>query len=417
MSTPPGNFRMPFQAQMAKLAPEHQTIIKTLWNNITDLQDSIPLLKSQIDAKANATTSTASTTNTNTSSQTVIVSGGTIGMVSDQTGLTAYTSQQSDYGSFVLLGDTSPIAVTLNTAGTSPGIQLPWYAIFINTDTGIVTFTPATGTISYPNNPAAASMPVSEGQAAIIVFDGTNFTAEIICVPPQDTPAISHEWIDAYSSATGIFTQTQPAFTDISGIAATDQIGTGTPLAGEYVDGGTGAWTALPAIPVLPSASIWITAQVASSVTNVLVASANITRLWPLAPPVSMIANSIGLYVGTPDNSTNLYDCGIYSASGVLLGHIGATPGTVYCPSSGLITVPFLASITLTGGTQYLLGFTTNVSSSPLRVGMWTNQMTMFNGLQPASGSATTGGVLNPNITPPSRSWVVGGIPNVVLFN
>ena len=217
MSSNPVSFRFPFESQIQTLHPDVKHVIRTTWNAVTDLQGAIPLLKTQIDAKANATTSTASTTNTNTSSQTVIVSGGTIGMVSDQTGLTAYTSQQSDYGSFVLLGDTSPIAVTLNTAGTSPGIQLPWFCWMINTNTGLITVTPATGTISYPVNPSAASMPISEGQSAIIVFDGTNFVGEIICVPPQDTPAISHEWIDAYDSSTGIFGQSQPEFSDLSG--------------------------------------------------------------------------------------------------------------------------------------------------------------------------------------------------------
>ena len=247
MSTNPVSFRLPFESQMAKLSPEHQHIIRTTWNAITDLQGAVPLLKSQIDTAQKTATTASTTAGTSTTSETVIISTSNIGMVNDQTSQTAYTSQQSDYGAFVLLGDTSPVAVTLNTAGTSPGIVLPWFAIFLNTNTGLATLTPATGTISYPNNPAAASMPVSEGQAAIVVFDGTNFEAEIICVPPQDTPAVSHEWIDAYSANSGIFSQTQPAFTDISGIATTAQIGTGTPAAGDYVDGGTGAWTPLPA--------------------------------------------------------------------------------------------------------------------------------------------------------------------------
>lgn len=39
----------------------------------------------------------------------------------------------------------------------------------------------------------------------------------------------------------------QPAFSNLSGTATTAQIGTGTPAGSKYVDGGTGAWTALPA--------------------------------------------------------------------------------------------------------------------------------------------------------------------------
>lgn len=68
-------------------------------------------------------------------------------------------------------------------------------------------------------------------------------------VVPGNTPAVAHEWINAYNALTGTFTQTQPAFSDISGVATTGQIGTGTPAAGKYVDGSAGAWTALPTVP------------------------------------------------------------------------------------------------------------------------------------------------------------------------
>jgi hypothetical protein len=42
------------------------------------------------------------------------------------------------------------------------------------------------------------------------------------------------------------YTDAQLGFSDLNGTAATSQIGTGTPGAGKYVDGATGAWTALP---------------------------------------------------------------------------------------------------------------------------------------------------------------------------
>jgi hypothetical protein len=41
----------------------------------------------------------------------------------------------------------------------------------------------------------------------------------------------SHQWLNSYTSTTGIFTQTQPAFTDISGVAAVGQIPTAIPIA------------------------------------------------------------------------------------------------------------------------------------------------------------------------------------------
>jgi hypothetical protein len=47
----------------------------------------------------------------------------------------------------------------------------------------------------------------------------------------------------------------QPSFSNLSGTATTNQIGTGTPAAGKYVDGGTGAWTALPTAGVAAQTS------------------------------------------------------------------------------------------------------------------------------------------------------------------
>jgi hypothetical protein len=89
---------------------------------------------------------------------------------------------------------------------------------------GVVTATPSTGTISYPNNLLAASMPIAQGQGAIICYDGTNYFAVIIQVQTQNTPSVIHQWISAYNSITGVFSLSQPAFSDISGIVASSQL-------------------------------------------------------------------------------------------------------------------------------------------------------------------------------------------------
>jgi hypothetical protein len=74
-------------------------------------------------------------------------------------------------------------------------------------------------------------------------------------VAVQSFPAIPHEFLISYNSSTGMFTAEQPHFSDLLGIATTSQIGTGTPEAGDYVDGGTGAWTPLPSGPTAPNFS------------------------------------------------------------------------------------------------------------------------------------------------------------------
>ncbi len=207
------SLRYPFEAEIAHLPDGVQQAHRFQFNGLLDLNQAVSALNTKIEGLK--TTVASTTTNTNTSSQTIINTGSTIGFINDQTALTTYTTQQSDYGNFILLGDTSPIAVTLSSAGSNPGIQLPWFCYLINLNSGLVTVTPSAGTISYPNNLSATSMPIPQNFGAEIAYDGTNFYALLFPVPPQNTPAIPHEWINSYNSSTGVFTQTQPKATDI----------------------------------------------------------------------------------------------------------------------------------------------------------------------------------------------------------
>ena len=226
MSTTPVISRFPFESHIAAMPPEQQYVIRNLWNVAFDAQTSIPILKSQIDTnKSSIDTVTSTVNNTSTASETTVVTTNTIGGVNNETSETAYVTQQSDYGAFIIMSDASAIAISLSV---SPGIQVPWYCTFFNEGVGLATLTPVAGTISYPNNLAAGSMPVAQGQAAIVAFDGTNFFAVTIPVPPQNTPVVDHQWINAFNWVTGAFSQSQPAFTDISGVAAPSQLPTPT---------------------------------------------------------------------------------------------------------------------------------------------------------------------------------------------
>lgn len=86
--------------------------------------------------------------------------------------------------------------------------------------TGDVTAGPASG--STPSSVIrinGGSVPVSQS------YIGTNASGQLIsAVAPVNTPAVPHEWIDSYDSATGVFTQTQPTFGDVSGIATWAQL-------------------------------------------------------------------------------------------------------------------------------------------------------------------------------------------------
>jgi hypothetical protein len=187
---------------------------KTQWNAITDLYQSIGALNSKVEGAKSSTVETIE--NISTVSETVVVQSSTYGSLNNQIGNTSYTTLPSDAGTFILLGASSPIAVALSTFSTSPAITLPWATVFINTGTSVATLTPASGTIYYPNNPAASSMPIPPGDAVSVVFDGENFWGVTFPVPPQNTPQITSLWLNSYNNETGAFGQSQPATSDLS---------------------------------------------------------------------------------------------------------------------------------------------------------------------------------------------------------
>ena len=55
---------------------------------------------------------------------------------------------------------------------------------------------------------------------------------------PANTPAVTHEWLNSFTASTGAFTQTQPAFTDISGTVGCGQL---PPLTGNVTTSGCAA--------------------------------------------------------------------------------------------------------------------------------------------------------------------------------
>jgi len=226
MSVNPISFRMPFETQLASMPSETQYVIRNVWNCITDLQSAVPVLKNQIDAvkSSAATTATTVASNASTPTQTIIQNiSPTLGYLNNQVGQASYQTKQSDNGGFVLLNNSSPIAVTLAQTFSMPGIVLPWYCTIINEGTSPATLTPVSGTIN-----GAASFSLTGGRATTVVFDGSNFFAIPLVIVPVNTPPVAHEWLASYDSTTGAFTQTQPAFTDISGVASPSQLPTPT---------------------------------------------------------------------------------------------------------------------------------------------------------------------------------------------
>jgi len=313
------SFRYPFETEIANESEGAKTAHRNTFQGILDLNQAVASLKSQIASSSTTTTSTGTTSSSNTSSssETVVSNTATttIGYVNDQTAVTAYTTQQSDYAKYIIFDDASPIAVTLNTAGTNPSITLPWFASFLNFGAGTATLTPGSGTISYQGNLAAASMPVPQGCVAVVVFDGTDFWAELV-------PNIGNV-------VTQIIAGTNVTISPTSGVGAVTVNATG---------GGSGTITGVTAGTGLTgggtSGNVTLALDTPVSVANggtgtatpSLVAGTNVTisGSWP-NQTVAASGGSTGYLKGNvsigPEGSA-----GTYTASGTVTG---ATVGSV----------------------------------------------------------------------------------------
>src|SRR5271154_5199281 len=215
----PPTFRYPFEAEIASLPQGVQNAHRASFQGIQDLQQAVTALNTKVGTGTTSTSTGSTTEVVNSFSQTVIAASTVIGTVNNQTGETTYTTLQSDYGAFILFNDASPIAVSLSGLSTSPAVALPWFTSMINSGTGTVTITPLTGLIE-----GGATFQLHANNAATIVYDGTNYFVEAPGAQPQNTPDVTHEWLNSFSSITGTFGQSQPAFTDISGTLTASQI-------------------------------------------------------------------------------------------------------------------------------------------------------------------------------------------------
>lgn len=135
--------------------------------------------------------------------------------VNAQTG-TTYTVLLSDRSKLVTLKNASAVAVTLPQAGTT--FPNGWISLLSNQGAGTVTITPTTSTID-----GAASLTLTTGQGITLVSDGTNYFTVRGLGSIQATSGVATKFVSAIAS-TGAATLTQPAFTDLTGVATAAQL-------------------------------------------------------------------------------------------------------------------------------------------------------------------------------------------------
>lgn len=170
----PISFRFPFSVE-GKAHPDIVSAVRYLASGNVDVNQAIAALKQQLDALTPSSTTTVIQSSGGTSG-----GGGTVfpfpglGTVNDQIGVTAYTTQPSDNGAKIIVGDASPIAVTLNA-----GVATPWFCVIDNDSSAVANLSASSGVV----NGANAIQPNGFG---IVYFDGTNF------------------WVGASSASTGL---------------------------------------------------------------------------------------------------------------------------------------------------------------------------------------------------------------------
>ena len=175
MSTKPISFRYISDAELADQTEGVKNAHRLHEQGIVDLNGAVQVLAKQLAAFSPSGTAGTSSTIVENITQNIIQNS--IFGVNDQTGQTAYTTSQSDYGAFVILNDALPIAVTLSVATGSPSIQAPWGAFFLNFGVGTATLTPVSGLVN-----GSASLSMASGTAVIVAFTGENFWAILATV-------------------------------------------------------------------------------------------------------------------------------------------------------------------------------------------------------------------------------------------
>jgi hypothetical protein len=156
-----------------------------------------------------------------------------LGTTNDQTGATSYITQTGDNGALLILNDAGAVAVSLNSA-----VAKPYFLFVTNFGAGTATLTPSSGTI---NGGASYSLP--QNYLAVVVFDGTNWETTGLILPASAGPT-AHEWVSAYNAATGAFTLSRPAYTDLTGLPTLPA--SAGPTAHQWLasyNAGTGAFT------------------------------------------------------------------------------------------------------------------------------------------------------------------------------
>jgi hypothetical protein len=153
--------------------------------------------------------------------------------------------------------------------------------------------------------------------------------------------------------------------------------------------------------------TMWMTAGRGGTTTPGVqpTAGTNQVTLWGVILPYPIRTTMVTYNVQTADNTSNLYDFGIYDSAGNLVVHTGATAGSTATAATGPKTLGWTTA-TLQPG-KYYVAITTNCSTSCAGfVGDGSGAMVTF--LNAGTAGVTSGGTLNTGIAIPTDTYSWG---------
>lgn len=176
--TPPINppsVRFPFTLNEDSTQADVHDAIRTALNGLTVHEQAFANIPAQVAAQASAAATAAvenissevvaGVTSFNTRTGPVIYFPG-LGTVNNQLGESSYATEQGDAGAKILVGDSGPVTVTLNS-----GVTLPWFTIIGNDSGASVFLMPDSGSLYGLSE-------LNPGGLAFVFYDGVTFWSE-----------------------------------------------------------------------------------------------------------------------------------------------------------------------------------------------------------------------------------------------
>ncbi len=219
MANNPINFRIPSFDLNSEQG--RQDAHRWTTQGIVDLNQAIAALVPKVHSTATTANTAASSSSSSSSgvssfnSETgAVVYFPTLGSVNDQLGVAAYTTQTTDNGAKIVVGDSSAVAVTLNSAVTAP-----WFCVIDNDSSAVANLAPTSGLLY-------GEQSIQPSGFGIIYFDGTDFWCGATGVMPQTYIPVDFTFLTGYDATTGNFSAALiPVSTDSSlGVVEPDNV-------------------------------------------------------------------------------------------------------------------------------------------------------------------------------------------------